>query len=286
MAGADALSGLAALQAAHGSTSLVIAAEAAGGRHSAAAAALVCVPTGQRFGQRRAGQEVDAGVGVTLERWTAVPTRARNRDFAPRHRYRAYCQIVRQDIGHLGDVSQLYVSAPSTVDGHELRSALRGQGPTSAQTRIADADRGVAGPLARSSMPSCIVHPMVVDCSTPPVGSVGSRRTQRPCCGTAPFHLVRIRSRARARTVGIRGAQLSFPLESPFFVRNWASLLRLEAASCDECGYLALPPINVRYAELPRSQVDPQELPREGHVYASMENRFLPNGFPRPWSSS
>lgn len=286
MAGADALSGLAALQAAHGSTSLVIAAEAAGGRHSAAAAALVCVPSGSDSGNTVRAREVTRASELTHERWTGSDTSAKEPDFRfLEHRYHGLtAQIVRQDIGaDLGDVSQLYVSAPSTADGHELWTALRLQDPTSAQPRIADADRGVAGPL--TAIVDAVLHrPSNGFGLLYAAGSGQSVVVELSVPAAAQRHFIWYESslvRAPAPSVS-EGPQLSFPLESPFFVRNWGSLLRLEAASCEECGYLALPPSQRPICPNCHARKwIPRELPREGHVYASLENRFLPNGFPK-----
>jgi uncharacterized OB-fold protein len=286
MAGADALSGLAALQAAHDSTTLVIAAEAAGGRHSAAAAALVCEPNGSDPDNTVRVREVTRASELTHERWTGSDTPGKEPDFRfLEHRYHGLtAQIVRQDIGaDLGDVSQLYVSAPSTVDGRELWAALRGQDPTSAQPRIADADRGVAGPL--TAIVDAVLHRPSNGCGLLyAAGSGQSVVVELTVPAAAQRHFVWYESslvRAPAPS-GSDGPELSFPLESPFFVRNWGSLLRLEAASCEECGYLALPPSQRPICPNCHARTwIPRELPREGHVYASMENRFLPNGFPK-----
>jgi uncharacterized OB-fold protein len=286
MAGADALSGLAALQVAHDSTTVVIAAEAAGGRHSAAAAALICVPTGSDPGNTVRVREVTRASELTHERWTGSDTSAKEPDFRfLEHRYHGLAaQIVHQDIGaNLGDVSQLYVSAPSTVDGRELWTALRGQEPTSAQLRIADADRGVAGPL--TAIVDAVLHRPSNGCGLLyAAGSGQSVIVELTVPAVAQRHFIWYESalvRSPAPSV-CEGPQLSFPLESPFFVRNWGSLLRLEAASCEECGYLALPPSQRPICPNCHARKwIPRELPREGHVYASLENRFLPKGFPK-----
>jgi uncharacterized OB-fold protein len=286
MAGADELSGLAALQLAHDSTTLVIAAEAAGGRRAAAAAALICVPTGSQPGNAVGVRELARASELTHERWTGSDTSAKEPDFRfLEHRYHGLtAQIVRQDIAaDAGEVSQLYVSAPSTVDGRELWTALGGQDPTLAQPRIADADRGVAGPL--TALVDAVLH------------RPSSGRGLLYAAGSGQSVMVELSVPAAAQRQFIwhessvvhapapslsEGPQLSFPLESPFFVRNWGSLLRLEAASCEQCGYLALPPSQRPICPNCHARKwIPRELPREGHVYASLENRFLPNGFPK-----
>jgi hydroxymethylglutaryl-CoA synthase len=284
LAGADALSGLAALQVAHDSTTLVIAAEA-GGQHSAAAAALVCVPTGSHPDNTVRVREVSRTSELTHERWTGSDTSSNEPDYRfLAHRYRALtAQIVSQDIGaNLGDFSQLHVSAPSTVDGRELWTTLRGQDPTPAQLRIADADRGVAGPLA--AIVDAVLHRPPSGCGVLyAAGSGQSVIVELTVPAAIQRHFTWYESsRVRAPSPSVpEGPQLSFPLESPFYVRNWGSLLRLEAASCTECGYLALPPSQRPICPNCHARTwIPQELPREGHVYASLENRFLPNGFP------
>ncbi|WP_428343196.1 hypothetical protein [Mycobacterium sp.] len=283
MAGADALSGLAALQAVHDSTTLVIASEAAGGRQSAAAAALICVPTTSDAGNTVRVSEVARASELTHERWTGSDTSAKEPDYRfLAHRYQELTdQIVSQIVGaDLGRVSQLCVSAPSSIDVRALWIALCGQDPTSLQPRAAE-DRGVAGPLTaivdsvlhrpssgRGALYAAGSGQSVVVELTVPAGVESNFTWYESSVVSAPSPSVS------------EGPQLSFPLESPFFVRNWASTLRLEAASCTECGYVAFPPSQRPICPSCHARTwVPQELPREGHVYASMENFFLPAGF-------
>lgn len=286
MSGTDTLSGLAAIQAGQDGATLVIAAEAGLDQSAAAAAALIVVPSGSDPDSDVRVDELARASGLTHERWRGSEQGGREPDrrFLG-HRYRALAaQLIGEDIAaELGDVSQLYVAAPSTSDHREIATALGGTEPSGDLVRVVAADRGIAGPLAA-----------IVEAA---VRRPDNGRGVLYASGTGQSVILEIvvpagaqrrfswfedpQTRLPSPSVP-EGPELSFPLESPFYVRNWDSMLRLEAACCTECGYLALPASQRPIC--PNCQARSWTsctLPRQGRVYASLENEFLPTGFPK-----
>lgn len=74
--------------------------------------------------------------------------------------------------------------------------------------------------------------------------------------------------------------KLSLPTNSPFFSRNAGELMRLDAAKCNSCGWVAYPASQRPICpECRASDWNDYRLPRNGVVYTFTINMFLPSGF-------
>lgn len=291
----DALSGLTALETAvdavsgagsNDTAALVIAAEAAAGAGiQAAAGALVVTATAAESASTIAFRVVSRISGLTHERWadSAVPG-GREPDFRfIEHRYRALGEhFERQDPSSIPVFDRLYFSGGSVREHALLHHALLGTALPAQRPAALGTDAGVAGPIV------AVVDAAREHAGSRQIGLLASGSSQVAQVGLAIPGDVSARfawmnpsePTAPAEVIG-EGPELSLPLESPFYAREWAPMLRLEAAKCVECGYVAFPPSQRPICpECHARKWQPHQLPREGTVFSHLENRFLPAGFP------
>jgi len=74
--------------------------------------------------------------------------------------------------------------------------------------------------------------------------------------------------------------KLSLPTYSPFYARNCGELIRLDAAKCSHCDWVAFPAsLRPICPQCKQSSWNSYRLPRSGIVYSFTINRFLPSGF-------
>lgn len=291
---ADALSGLTALESAmdavavdRGDTvALVIAAEAAGGATiQAAAGALIITIDEDDSAPLVAFRAVSRVSGLTHERWAGSEAPGgREPDFRfIEHRYHKLSEtLVDQHSRTSTQFDELYFAGGSVREHAYLHRAVRGTELAADRPVSPASDAGVAGPLV------AVVEAVSRNAGDRHVALVASGSGQvvqvdLAIPGYICAHFAWTNHGELRAPVGPsgEGPELSLPLESPFYARDWAPMLRLEAAKCESCGYVAFPPSQRPICpECHSRQWQPHLLSRRGTVFSHLENRFLPAGFP------
>jgi uncharacterized OB-fold protein len=280
LSGADELSGVEALHIAGAAPSLVIAADEGIGRAAwAGAAALVLEPADAGAGRGVSWQEVSRASVLTHRRWTGSDNGHEPDLRYLAHRDRQLLERLSADAAdRLGDIAQLHVAAGP---GTRLPvTALLGLESIDAPSETVG--MGVAGPLV------AIVHTALHPASTgvTAVCAIGSGRAvlleiNSDAVDSARFAWSQTLETTAPSVAQRPGPELSFPLESPFYSRNWGFTLRLEAARCAGCGHVAFPSAQRPVCPKCHSRSwSTTLLPRDGKVFACLENKFLPEGFP------
>jgi uncharacterized OB-fold protein len=277
LSGADELSGAEALEAAGEGVTLVIAADEGRSDGAFAGAAALVVESSATTVNGLRWRHVARAAVLTQRRWAGAGVGREPDARYIAHQDRSLLEQLRDNAGDaVAGIDQLAVAGDSAVklpvaDLLGVQHLAQHDGPIS---------MGVAGPLA------AIVRVAQRPSSRAAICATGSGRAvlltvaaDAECAGrfswtTAPD------AGAPATTNG-QGPELPLPLESPFYARDWGFTLRLEAARCTTCGYLAFPPS--QRPVCPKCQSRewvPTPLPRDATVFACTENRFLPDGFP------
>lgn len=279
LSGTDELSGVEALQAAGSDTALVIASdEGTAGGSSAGAAALIVEPSTAATGGLN-WRQLSRVSSLTHRNWAGSDNGREPDARFLAHRDRGLLERLGATAGDgLHEVSRLIVAA-----GAAGKLPVAGLLGLERLGVVADSiAMGVAGPLAAIVRVGLKHRPRSVTaiCATGSGRAVlltvdaNAGQYERFSWMSAP------ETGAPSASYG-QGPELPLPLESPFYSRDWAFTLRLEAARCMMCGYLAFPPAQRPVCPKCRSREwSSVPLPREGAVFACTENRFLPEGFP------
>ncbi|ORW73710.1 hypothetical protein AWC23_06405 [Mycobacterium saskatchewanense] len=279
LSGADELSGVQALHTAGTSPSLVIAADEGSGRASwAGAAALIVEPVGPGAQRGMRWQEVKRASALTHRRWSGA-----DNGHEPDLRYLAHrdrqllAQLSMKTAAGLENVTHLHVVAGAA---RLPVAALLGLGSLEAAP-TETAGMGVAGSVV-AIVYNALHRPKGI-AALCAIGSGQAVLLEMDADAVDPsrFTWSEPTETTQPAVVQEAGPELSFPLESPFYSRNWGFTLRLEAACCRVCGHVVFPP--AQRPVCPRCHArswSAVRLPRDGTVFACLENHFLPQGFP------
>jgi hydroxymethylglutaryl-CoA synthase len=279
LSGADELSGVEALHIAGATPSLVIAADEGTGCASWAGAAALILEPDADASRGVTWQEVSRASALTHRRWTGSDNGQELDLRYLAHRDRQLFERLSADTAErLGDIAQLHV-----VVGPGTRlpwTALLGLERLDAPTETVG--MGVTGSLV--AIVHTALHPAPTGMTA--VCAIGSGRAvllkiNSDAVDSGRFAWSQTSETTPPAVAQRLGPELSFPLESPFYSRNWGFTLRLEAARCVGCGHVAFPPAQRPVCPKCHSRTwSATLLPRDGKVFACLENKFLPGGFP------